>query len=234
MPGTVYIVATPIGNLEDITFRAVRVLKEAQVIAAEDTRQTAKLCERYGITAPLVSYYEFNKEQRTPELINRLKNGENVAVVSDAGTPGISDPAFYLVREAIRNDIPVVPIPGATASIAALVASGLPTDRFVFEGFFPQKPGKRRSVLARFKDEERTVIFFESPYRLVKALYDIREVLGEVWVVVGRELTKKFEEIVRGKTSQVIAHFEQKAPQGEIVLLVNCRAEEKFFLDKTE
>jgi 16S rRNA (cytidine1402-2'-O)-methyltransferase len=234
MFGTVYIVATPIGNLEDITFRAVRILKEVQVIAAEDTRHTGLLCQRYGITAPLVSYYEFNKEQRTPELINRLKNGENVAVVSDAGTPGISDPAFYLVREAIRNGIPVVSVPGATASITALVASGLPTDKFVFEGFLPQKPGKRRTALAKCKDEERTVIFFESPFRIVRALHDVRDTLGEVWVVVCRELTKKFEEIVRGKASAVIAHFEQKTPQGEFVILINCRTEEKFFLDKTE
>jgi 16S rRNA (cytidine1402-2'-O)-methyltransferase len=153
-------------------------------------------------------------------------------VVSDAGTPGISDPAFYLVREAIRNNIQIVTIPGATASITALVTSGLPTDKFVFEGFLPPKSGKRKTLFAKLKEEERTLVFFESPFRLLKTLLDIREVLGEVWVVVARELTKKFEEVVRGKTSEVIAHFEKKTIHGEIVVLINLRVDEKYFLDK--
>lgn len=217
--GTLYIVATPIGNLEDITHRAIRILAEADLIAAEDTRVTSKLLNAYNIENRITSYHDHNKEKRTPELINRLEARESIALVTDAGTPGISDPAFYLVREAIRNNISVVPIPGASAALAALISSGLPTDRWVFEGFLPRKKG-RHTRLTEMKTESRTIVIYESPYRVIRTLEDIREYWGERQIAVGREITKKFEEFVRGTCSEVIEYYKSHTLKGEFVLVV--------------
>jgi 16S rRNA (cytidine1402-2'-O)-methyltransferase len=224
MIGTLYLVATPIGNLEDITYRAVKVLAAVDVIAAEDTRKTRILLDHYGISKPMLSYYSYNERQRTPELIEKLLAGQSIAVVSDAGTPGISDPAFYLVREALAHSIPLVPIPGASAFISALVVSGLPTERFVFEGFLPQKKGRktRLDILAR---EERTIILYESPHRVVRTVEDIISNWGERNIVVARELTKKFEEIVRGPASLVLRELSNRKTRGEYVLIVEGRRE---------
>ena len=188
--GILFVVSTPIGNLQDITLRALCVLKEVDLIAAEDTRHTAKLLTAYQIQTRTTSYHDYNKEGKTPELLRKLKSGLKVAIVSDAGTPGISDPCYYLVTRAIKEDIPVVPIPGATAAISALVVSGLPTDRFVFEGFLPTKPGRARSRLGELAGERRTIILYESPHRLVRNLKIMAEVLGDRSVTVARELTK--------------------------------------------
>ena len=217
--GTLYIVSTPIGNLEDITFRAVRVLKEADLIAAEDTRRTGILLKHYGVDTRQQSYYDHNKERVTPRLIERLREGESIALVSDSGTPGISDPCYYLVIHAIEADIPVVPIPGPTSLVAALVSSGLPTDRFAFEGFLPVKKG-RQTRLQTLTDEPRTIVLFESPHRLMKTLEGLREHLGDRRIAVTRELTKKFEEIVRGTISEAQAAFGDRSPKGEFVLVV--------------
>ena len=217
--GVLYLVSTPIGNLEDITYRAVSTLASVDLIAAEDTRKTKILLDRYNITKPMVSYYNFNERQRAPELISKLLAGQSIAVVSDAGTPGISDPAFYLVRAALEKSIPVVPIPGASAFIAALVVSGLPTDSFVFEGFLPQKKG-RKTKLESLRNEPRTIILYESPHRIVKTLTDISTYLGNRNVVVARELTKKFEEVVRGPVQDVLKAISSKPPKGEYVVVV--------------
>jgi len=217
--GVLYLVSTPIGNLEDITYRAVSTLASVDLIAAEDTRKTKILLDRYNITKPMVSYYNFNERQRAPELISKLLAGQSIAVVSDAGTPGISDPAFYLVRAALEKSIPVVPIPGASAFIAALVVSGLPTDSFVFEGFLPQKKG-RKTKLESLRNEPRTIILYESPHRIVKTLTDISTYLGNRNVVVARELTKKFEEVVRGPIQDVLQAISAKTPKGEYVVVV--------------
>jgi len=217
--GTLYIVSTPIGNLEDITLRALRILKEVDIVAAEDTRKTKYLLGHFNIEKKLVSYYSYNEERRIPELIERLKNGESVALVSDAGTPGISDPAYHIVREAIGQGIPIIPIPGATAFLPALVASGLPAESFLFEGFLPTKKG-RKTKLEQLKSEERTIILYESPHRILRTLHDLLEVLGDRDAAVGRELTKKFEEIVRGKLSKIIAKFEKEKIRGEFVIVV--------------
>jgi len=215
-----YIVATPIGNLEDITFRAVRILQEVDVIAAEDTRKTGILLSEYDIDTSMVRYHDHNKEQVTPNIISHLKAGEQAAIVSDAGTPGVSDPAFYLVREAIRNDIPVSPIPGPTASVSALVSSGLPTDRWVFEGFLPKKKG-RHTRLTELKEDPRTIVIYESPYRVIRTISDIREYFGDRQIAVGREITKKFEEFVRGTCSEVINYYENHPVKGEFVIIIS-------------
>ncbi|MFA4844342.1 MAG: 16S rRNA (cytidine(1402)-2'-O)-methyltransferase [Candidatus Margulisiibacteriota bacterium] len=220
MAGILYVVATPIGNLEDITFRAVRVLSEVDLIAAEDTRQTKILLNKYNITTRLTSYHKFNIKTKTGEIIEAVLSGRNVALVSDAGMPGISDPGYELVRGAVEAGIRVEPIPGASAAITALAVSGLPTDRFIFHGFLPKKPGKKRKALERLKATGVTVIMYESPFRLVKTLTDIRTVFGDRPLAVCRELTKKFEEIKRGKTSEVLAHFQAKVVKGEIVIVV--------------
>jgi 16S rRNA (cytidine1402-2'-O)-methyltransferase len=217
--GTLYLVATPIGNLEDITYRAVKILSSVDLIAAEDTRKTKILLDRYGITKPMVSYYSYNERQRAPELIRKLLDGHSIAVVSDAGTPGISDPAFYLVREALSQSLPIVSIPGPTAFISALIASGLPTDRFVFEGFLPQKKG-RKTKLESLRLETRTIILYESPHRVLKTLGEIQLYLGNRQIVVARELTKKFEEIVRGPVALVLDELSKKSPRGEYVLII--------------
>ncbi len=214
-----YIIATPIGNLEDITFRAVRILGEVDLIAAEDTRKTGILLSEYHIDTPMTSYHDFNKEQKTPEIIDQLVAGKNIAIVSEAGTPGVSDPAFYLVREAIRNAVRVIPIPGPTASVSALVSSGLPTDRWVFEGFLPKKKG-RHTRLTELSSESRTIIIYESPYRIQRTLQDIREYFGDRQVVIGRELTKKFEEFVRGTCSEVLEYYEHHPVKGEFVIVL--------------
>ena len=218
--GKLYLVSTPIGNLEDITLRALRVLREADLVAAEDTRHTSNLLRHYQISKPLVSYHDFNKKRRAPELMDLLKQGKSLAVVSDAGTPGISDPCYLLVKLAIQDNIDVVPIPGATAFVSALTVSGLPTDRFVFEGFLPSKQGKRKRKLQELMDEKRTIIFYESPHRLIGSLGQLKEILGDRNIVLARELTKKFEEIKRGKTSQLIDSLGHSKIKGEIVILV--------------
>jgi len=218
--GKLYLVSTPIGNLEDITLRALRVLKEVDLIAAEDIRHTLNLLKHYQINNKITSYHDFNKAQKAPQLINLLKQGRSLAVVSDAGTPGISDPCYFLVKLAIKENIEIVPIPGATAFVSALISSGFPTDRFVFEGFLPTKKGKRKRRLEELANEKRTIIFYESPHRLLKSLSQLKEVLGDRNIVLARELTKKFEEIKRGKVSQLIDSFSQKKIKGEIVILV--------------
>ncbi|MFA5059420.1 MAG: 16S rRNA (cytidine(1402)-2'-O)-methyltransferase [Candidatus Omnitrophota bacterium] len=220
-----YIVSTPIGNLKDITFRAVETLQQVDIIAAEDTRHSKILLDHYNIQKPLLSYFEHNQVKRGEEIIKLLKDGKNVALVTDAGTPGISDPGFHLIRLAQENEIPIYVIPGATALITALSASGLPAHAFIFEGFLPVKSAARRKKLGGFKDERRTVIFYESPHRIVSALEDIKDVLSDPVVVVARELTKKFEEIKKGKASVLLAHFEKSKPKGEIVLLFNLTVE---------
>jgi 16S rRNA (cytidine1402-2'-O)-methyltransferase len=225
--GTLYLVATPIGNLGDLTPRAVQVLKEADAILAEDTRVSRTLLAHAGITSIPESYHDFNKERVTPGIISRLKNGEKIALITDAGTPGIADPAFNLVRAAIAERLTVIAVPGACAAITAFAASGLPTDRFVFENFLPFKSGARRRVLESFKNEPRTVIFYETPHRIVKVLGAMDEVLGDVLVVIGRELTKVHEEFLRGSPKQLIEHFKNRPPRGEMVVLFNQRVSAK-------
>jgi 16S rRNA (cytidine1402-2'-O)-methyltransferase len=203
VPGTLFVVATPIGHMEDITLRAIRTLKEVGLIAAEDTRQTRKLLTRYEVSTPLLSYHDHNKEKRTPALLEKLRAGNSIALVTDAGTPSISDPGHYLVRAAIRAAIPVVPIPGASALIAALSVSGLPTDSFVFVGFVPRRPTKRKHFLQRLQGEPRTLIFYESPKRLIGLMEEIINLMGDRSAVVARELTKVHEEILRGPLSNI-------------------------------
>ena len=222
---TLFLVATPIGNLDDMTLRATAVLKQTSAILAEDTRISRTLCARFGITAPLIAYHDFNKERVTPACIARLKSGENLALITDAGTPGIADPAFNLVRTAIAEGITVTPVPGACAFITALVGSGLPTDRFLFENFLPHKSGARQRVLESFRDEHRTVIFYETPHRIVKVLEEMNNVLGDVLVVIGRELTKLHEEFLRGTPKELLAHFATKPPRGEMTVLFNPRVQ---------
>ncbi|MFH1399742.1 MAG: 16S rRNA (cytidine(1402)-2'-O)-methyltransferase [Candidatus Woesearchaeota archaeon] len=209
-----YIVSTPIGNLEDITLRAIRTLKEVDFILAEDTRRTRILLNKYTISKPLQSYHDRNKEHKTPAIIALLRQGKNIALVSDAGTPAISDPGFYLVRECIRNQITVSPIPGPSSILAALVCSGLPTDRFTFCGFMPKKPAK---ILRQIKDQESTFIFFESPHRIEKTLAALAQDMPDHQVVVAREITKRFEEFIRGNPKEILPKIK---PKGEIVLLI--------------
>ncbi len=217
--GVLYMVSTPIGNLEDITLRALRILKEVSLIAAEDTRLTRKLLTHYDISTPTVSYYEHNSFTRIPKIIDHLNTGKDVAVVTDAGTPGISDPAYKLIRAAIESGNRIEAIPGPSASITALTASGLPTDRFIFEGFLPHKKG-RKAKLTRLSAIEATVIFYESPKRIVRTLKDILEFMGDRPAVIGRELTKLHEETIRGNVSKLLSHFTQKTPRGEFVIMI--------------
>lgn len=219
--GTLYIVATPIGNLEDITYRAVRVLGEVDLIAAEDTRYTRKLLTHFGISKILTSYFDHNKAIKGQYILEQLAEGHSVALVTDAGTPCISDPGYQLVRDAVIAGIPVVPIPGASASVTALSASGLPSDAFVFEGFLPSRPGKRREKLASLVGEQRVLIFYESPGRLMATLKDVYELLGDREIVVARELTKFYEEFVRGKVSDVITKLAGRRIKGEIVIILS-------------
>lgn len=216
-----FIVATPIGNLEDITYRAIRILTEVDLIAAEDTRQTKILLNRYQINTPLTSYHKFNIKSKTQYLINLLQQGKKLALVSDSGTPGISDPGYELVKAAAEQGFQVEPIPGPSAVIAALSAAGLPTDRFVFEGFLQKKPGKKRKALKALANEDRTIILYESPFRLLKTLDDINNIFGNRPLAVCRELTKKFEEIIRGSAADVLEYFKTKVVKGEIVIVIS-------------
>lgn len=219
--GVLYVVATPIGNLEDMTFRAIATLKHASVIAAEDTRHTAKLLNHFEIETPQLSYHDHNRLSRIPELISRLHQGQTVALVSDAGMPGVSDPGYELIRACIEATIPVIPIPGATAAITALSASGLPTNRFVFEGFLPTKGKERRDRLDNLKPEVRTLIFYEAPHRLVQTLGDLAETFGgDRIIVLARELTKRYEEFWRGTVEEAIAHSDTQQPMGEYTLIL--------------
>ncbi|MBE9001940.1 MULTISPECIES: 16S rRNA (cytidine(1402)-2'-O)-methyltransferase [unclassified Nostoc] len=220
-PRTLYVVGTPIGNLEDITFRAVRILQTVDIIAAEDTRHTGKLLQHFQVKTPQVSYHEHNRTSRIPELLEHLINDKAIALVSDAGMPGISDPGYELVKACIEAGISVVPIPGASAAITALSASGLPTDRFVFEGFLPAKTQQRQEYLESLQTESRTLIFYESPHRLRDTLQDLAQVWGsDRQIVLGRELTKLYEEFWRGTIAEAIAHYSQREPQGEYTLVV--------------
>jgi len=219
--GTLYVVATPIGNLEDITARAVRVLKEVDLIACEDTRQTRKLLERYGISTPLISYHEHNEQSRSEDLLREILAGKNVALVSDAGTPLIADPGYRLVERALDRGVAVTPIPGPAALLAALSASGLPTDSFLFHGFLPPKKGQRRKLLEQLKPLTATLVFYEAPHRILETLDDIAEVLGARPVVVARELTKIHEEFLRGTASEIHAALASRAVvKGEITLMI--------------
>ena len=218
-PGVLYIVATPIGNLEDISFRAIRILKASSLIAAEDTRQTKKLLNHYDISTPTLSYFEHNRFTRIPQIIDHLNMNKDVAVVTDAGTPGISDPAYKLIRAAIESNARVEAIPGPSALITALVASGLPTDRFIFEGFLPHKKG-RKGKLERLTSIEATIILYESPKRIQRTLRDILEYIGDRPAVIGRELTKLHEELIRGKVSELLSYFKQNTPRGEFVIMI--------------
>ena len=222
-----YIVSTPIGNLADITVRASKILAGCDFILAEDTRTSKKLLTHLGITPPMTAYHDFNKEKVTPAIIESLKDGKEIALITDAGTPGVADPAFYITRAAIAEGIPVIPIPGASALLAALVASGLPTDRFIFENFLPNKSTQRRKLFESLKNEPRTMIFYETPHRIIKTLEDIRDVLGGVRVVIARELTKIHEEFLRGSAEELLAHFAAHPPKGEMVVLFNTRIKVK-------
>jgi 16S rRNA (cytidine1402-2'-O)-methyltransferase len=215
-----YMVATPIGNLEDITLRAVRILKEVHLIAAEDTRRTKILLRAYDIQTPLTSLYDQNEHRKSGFLIDKMKEGLDIAYVSDAGTPGVSDPGYVLIRAAIENNIRVVPVPGVSAVITALSVSGLPMDAFAFYGFLPAKPRRRKAVLQSIQDDEKTIIFYESPRRLLSSLHDMESVFGDRDVVVVREMTKVFEEILRGSLSQIIGALQERGIKGEITLIV--------------
>ncbi len=220
-PHTLYLVGTPIGNLEDITFRAIRILKSANLIAAEDTRHTGKLLQHFQITTPQISYHDHNAQQRIPLLIQKLQNGDVIALVTDAGMPGISDPGYELVCACIENQITVVPIPGPSAVIAAVAAAGLPCDRFVFEGFLPVKGKSRKARIDALKDEPRTTVLYESPHRMVKTLSDLAATLGpDRLITVARELTKRYEEFWRGSLNEAIVYFEQNAPKGEFTVAI--------------
>jgi 16S rRNA (cytidine1402-2'-O)-methyltransferase len=221
LPGTLYVVATPIGNLEDMTFRAVRILQTVDAIAAEDTRHTGKLLQHFQISTPQLSYHDHNRRSRLPELLERLQQGKAIALVSDAGMPGISDPGYELVKACTDAGITVVPIPGASAVITALSASGLPTDRFVFEGFLPAKGQERRDRLETLRTEPRTLVLYEAPHRLQQTLQDLSTPFGpERAIVLGRELTKLHEEFWRGTLADAIAHYSTREPQGEFTLLI--------------
>lgn len=218
--GVLYVVPTPVGNMEDMTFRAIRILKEADLVLAEDTRTSGVLLKHYDIQNHLMSHHKFNEHGTSAGIVERLKTGATVALISDAGTPGISDPGFFLVREAVRAGVEVQCLPGATAFVPALVSSGLPCDRFAFEGFLPPKKG-RQTKLDSLKEEPRTMIFYESPYRLLKTLQQLAEVMGaDRQASVCREISKVHEESVRGTLEEVIAHFTETEPRGEIVIIV--------------
>ena len=219
--GTLYLVSTPLGNLEDITLRALRILKEVDLIAAEDTRHTRRLLTHYKIQTPVTSYFEGNQRVKCDKLIDRMKTGETIALVSDAGTPLISDPGYPLLRGCIASEIPIVPVPGVSAVIAAASVSGLPLHNFTFEGFLSPKSGKRKRQLSCLAAEDRTLIFFESPHRLCRFLEDVFEVMGERDIVVARELTKKFEEIFRGNVSGALEKFRGTEPRGEFTILIS-------------
>lgn len=214
-----YIISTPIGNLEDITLRALRTLKEVDLIAAEDTRHSHILLQKYEIKTPVTSFHSYSTDAKLESIVRELKDGKEVALISDAGTPGISDPAYSLIRRAIEEGVKIVPIPGASALLTAIVSSGLPMDKFVYLGFLPLKKG-RQTLLKSLQTEERTLVIYESPHRLLKTLEHLKEYLGDREIAVCRELTKVFEETLRMKISDAIKHFTQKKPKGEFVLIV--------------
>ena len=223
--GKLYVVPTPVGNLEDMTFRAIKVLKEVDLILAEDTRTSGILLKHFEIKNAMQSHHKFNEHETVESVVNRIKAGETVALISDAGTPGISDPGFLVVRECVRNGIEVQCLPGATALVPALVASGLPNEKFCFEGFLPQKKG-RMTKLNSLHEEERTMVFYESPFRLIKALEEFKEHFGEERLVsVSRELTKLHEENFRGTIAEVLAHFNSKPVKGEIIIVLQGKQE---------
>ncbi len=219
MPGKLYLVATPIGNLDDITFRAINVLKSVDVIAAEDTRHSLKLLNYYEINKPLISYHRHNEDTKTEMLIEKLLNNENIAIITDAGTPGISDPGEEIVKEAIKNNIEVIPIPGACALINALIASGLNTKEFAFYGFLPLNKKNRKNVLESIKKEDKTIILYEAPHKIIKTLQDLLEYVGDVTCVIARELTKIHEEFIRDTISNVLNQI--KEPKGEYIILLD-------------
>jgi 16S rRNA (cytidine1402-2'-O)-methyltransferase len=223
MIGTLYIISTPIGNLEDLTYRAHRILQEVHIIAAEDTRHTQKLCGHYGISTTLTSYHDFNKAEKTSVLLEKLREGHSIALVSDAGTPLISDPGYYLLTRAIREHIPVVPIPGPSAILTALAASGLPTDAFRYEGFLPRKSTARIRVLEALAVESRTIILFETPHRIKATLSEIQEIFGNRKLAIARELTKIYEEIIRGSAKEILERYNSQKPRGEITLVIAGR-----------
>jgi 16S rRNA (cytidine1402-2'-O)-methyltransferase len=225
--GTIYVVSTPIGNLEDITLRAMSVLREVDLIAAESVVHTKKFCSYYHISTPLTSYNSHNQRYKGRVLVEKAKSGLDIALVSDAGTPGVSDPGSMLVREAIDEHIALVPVPGVSASLAALSISGFPTDRFVFVGFLSRKKGRRRRELETLKDEVRTMILFEAPHRLVKMLTDLTEVMGNRDIVLAKEMTKMFEQVVRGPAGEVVSSLKDTTIKGEYTVIVNGRGEEK-------
>ena len=218
--GTLYVVSTPIGNLEDITLRAIRTLKEVDFIAAEDTRHTKILLDRYQINGKLISYYSYNQIRKKDEIVGLLEKGKNIALVSDSGTPGISDPGFLLIKTSIEHKIKIEATPGPTALIDALVLSGKPTNKFIFEGFLSNKQGKRRRRLEELKGEDRTIVIYESCHRIGKFLSDVLFVLGDREIAVARELTKKFEEVNRGKTSEILQHYSKTTPKGEFTVVI--------------
>ncbi len=220
MTGKLFVVSTPIGNLKDITFRAIETLKTISLIACEDTRHTKKLLSHYGINTPTTSYFEYNKIQKGEYLLKLLKEGKDIALVSDSGTPGISDPGFNIIRLAIENNISVTIIPGPSAIIAGLILSGMPTDSFVFEGFLSQKPGKRRNELEALCREKRTIVIYESPHRLLKILKDVLDIMGDREIAICREITKVFEEAIRLKVSEAVEHFTKTEPRGEFIIVI--------------
>jgi 16S rRNA (cytidine1402-2'-O)-methyltransferase len=218
---TLYLVATPIGNLEDITLRALRVLKECDIVAAEDTRRTGQLLKHFEISKPLLSYFQFNEAKRSEDILGRLARGEKVALVTDAGTPGISDPGERVVKAAIAAGFKVEPIPGPCALIAGLTASGLPSDEFHFVGFLPHKSGQRRNLLDKLKTVPGTLVFYESPYRVIKILEELADIYPDRQVVLARELTKKFEEFLRGNARELLAQLQTRSIKGEFVVMVS-------------
>ena len=220
-----YVVATPIGNLEDITLRALRVLREADLIAAEDTRHTRKLLGRYDIDTPLTSYHDRNERTKAPALVRRLEAGQDIALVSDAGTPTISDPGYHLIRAATERGLAVTPVPGVSAATAALSVCGLATDRFTFQGFLPAKQNRRKEALQQLREEERTLVFYEAPHRIRESLADMHEVLGDRDAVVARELTKVHEELLRGTLADLATRLEEPGRRGEFVVVVAGRDE---------
>lgn len=229
--GNLYVVATPIGNLEDITYRAIRILKEVDLIGVEDTRHSGPLLKKYEITTPTISFFEHNEQKRTDEFIHKLNEGINLAIISDAGTPTVSDPGYRLISEASKAGIKIIPVPGASAVLTALVGSGFPTDRFIFEGFLPKKKG-RQTRLKELSEEQRTIIFFESPYRVEKTLRDCLEFLGDREIVACREMTKMYEEFHRGRISDLMDYFGQEKPRGEFVFVIKTEKKKKVKINK--
>ena len=233
-PGTLHLVATPIGNLEDISLRALRALRDCQLIAAEDTRRTRKLLSHYGISRPLVSYYEHNEQERIPALLDALREGRDVALVSDAGSPGISDPGFRLVREAVDQGMPVTALPGPSAVILALSVSGLPTDRFSFFGFLPRGGSERKRLLEEAGQTPHTLVFFESPHRIVRTLEEMHDLLGDRRAAVCRELTKRFEQVERGLLSELIEKARSRSSKGEFCIVLEGRGRKAIHAGERE